>query len=200
MLLSGGPGIGKTLTAESVAENMKVPLYMMSAGDLGIKSSEVEASLTTILEMVAKWNAVLLLDECDVFLEARSAHDLERNKIVSIFLRTLEYYEGILFLTTNRVKNMDPAFQSRIHISMEYPGLDKNSRMQVWKNFLARGVEHEITDEQVEMLAGVEINGRQIKNVLKTGQLLACHQGVKLKYEHLKTVLDVEKHSGVEMG
>ena len=95
---------------------------------------------------------------------------------------------------------MDPAFQSRIHISMEYPGLDKNSRMQVWKNFLARGVEHEITDEQVEMLAGVEINGRQIKNVLKTGQLLACHQGVKLKYEHLKTVLDVEKHSGVEMG
>lgn len=111
MLLSGGPGIGKTLTAESVAENMKVPLYMMSAGDLGIKSSEVETSLTTILEMVAKWNAVLLLDECDVFLEARSAHDLERNKIVSIFLRTLEYYEGILFLTTNRVKNMDPAFQ-----------------------------------------------------------------------------------------
>ncbi|PVH77056.1 P-loop containing nucleoside triphosphate hydrolase protein [Cadophora sp. DSE1049] len=200
MLLSGGPGIGKTLTAESVAENMKVPLYMMSAGDLGIKSSEVEASLTTILEMVAKWNAVLLLDECDVFLEARSAHDLERNKIVSIFLRTLEYYEGILFLTTNRVKNMDPAFQSRIHISMEYPGLDKSSRMQVWKNFLARGVEHEIGEGEVESLAEVEINGRQIKNVLKTGQLLACHQGVKLKYEHLKTVLDVEKHSGVEMG
>ncbi|KAK0103092.1 hypothetical protein ONS95_000730 [Cadophora gregata] len=200
MLLSGGPGIGKTLTAESVAENMKVPLYMMSAGDLGIKSSEVEASLTTILEMVAKWNAVLLLDECDVFLEARSAHDLERNKIVSIFLRTLEYYEGILFLTTNRVKNMDPAFQSRIHISMEYPGLDKTSRMQVWENFLARGVEHEIVDGEVESLAQVEINGRQIKNVLKTGQLLACHQGVKLKYEHLKTVLDVEKHSGVQMG
>ncbi|KAH6719380.1 P-loop containing nucleoside triphosphate hydrolase protein [Leptodontidium sp. MPI-SDFR-AT-0119] len=199
MLLSGGPGIGKTLTAESVAENMQVPLYMMSAGDLGIKSSEVEASLTTILEMVAKWNAVLLLDECDVFLEARSAHDLERNKIVSIFLRTLEYYEGILFLTTNRVKNMDPAFQSRIHISMEYPGLDKDSRMQVWKNFLERGIEHEISEGEVEGLAEVEINGRQIKNVLKTGQLLACHQGVKLRFEHLKTVLDVEKHSGVEM-
>ncbi|KAL2067513.1 hypothetical protein VTL71DRAFT_1938 [Oculimacula yallundae] len=199
MLLSGGPGIGKTLTAESVAENMKVPLYMMSAGDLGIKSSEVEASLTTILEMVAKWNAVLLLDECDVFLEARSAHDLERNKIVSIFLRTLEYYEGILFLTTNRVKNMDPAFQSRIHISMEYPGLDKKSRMQVWKNFLARGIEHEIAEEEVDKLAEVEINGRQIKNVLKTGQLLASHQGARLRFEHLKTVLDVEKHSGVEM-
>ena len=32
MLLSGPPGVGKTLTAESVAENMRVPLYMMSAG------------------------------------------------------------------------------------------------------------------------------------------------------------------------
>lgn len=194
MLLSGGPGIGKTLTAESVAENMKVPLYMMSAGDLGIKSSEVEGSLSTILEMVAKWNAVLLLDECDVFLEARSAHDLERNKIVSIFLRTLEYYEGILFLTTNRVKNMDPAFQSRIHISMEYPGLQKTARMQVWKNFL-KTIDHELSEKEMGLLADVEINGRQIKNVLKTSGLLARHKGSKLKYEHLKTVLDVEKRN-----
>lgn len=194
MLLSGGPGIGKTLTAESVAENMKVPLYMMSAGDLGVKSSEVETSLTTILEMVAKWNAVLLLDECDVFLEARSAHDLERNKIVSIFLRTLEYYEGILFLTTNRVRNMDPAFQSRIHVSLEYPSLDRNARKKVWENFLARVNSHTVGQEQLEKLSEVVLNGRQIKNVLKTGQLLARHKGVGLGYEHLKTVL------GVEMG
>jgi len=193
MLLSGGPGIGKTLTAESVAENMKVPLYMMSAGDLGSVSSEVESALSIILEMVAKWNAVLLLDECDVFLEERSAHDLERNKIVSIFLRTLEYYEGILFLTTNRVKNMDPAFQSRIHISMEYSALDKKARKQVWVNFLERGIKHEIAEGEVEKLAEVELNGRQIKNVLKTSQLLAHHKGVPLKYEHLKTVFSVEK-------
>jgi SpoVK/Ycf46/Vps4 family AAA+-type ATPase len=192
MLLSGGPGIGKTLTAESVAETMKVPLYMMSAGDLGIKSTEVESNITTILEMVAKWNAVLLLDECDVFLEARSAHDLERNKIVSIFLRTLEYYEGILFLTTNRVKNMDPAFQSRIHISMEYPSLNKDSRAQVWANFL-KGVENEMSTEELGIISEVEINGRQIKNILKTAGLLARHKGSKLRYEHLRIVLNVEK-------
>jgi len=54
-----------------------------------------------ILERNNRWDAVLLLDEADVFLEARSAHDLERYKLVSIFLRLLEYYEGILFLTTS---------------------------------------------------------------------------------------------------
>lgn len=83
MLLSGPPGVGKTLTAESVAETMRAPLYMMSAGDLGLTSSEVEASLSNVLEMCTKWKAVLLLDEADVFLEQRSTHDLERNKLVS---------------------------------------------------------------------------------------------------------------------
>ncbi|KAM6522120.1 hypothetical protein FALCPG4_011808 [Fusarium falciforme] len=205
MLLSGGPGIGKTLTAESVAEEMKVPLYIMSAGDLGSDAYDIEENLGRILEMVANWNAVLLLDECDVFLEARSPHDIERNRIVSIFLRTLEYYEGILFLTTNRVKNMDSAFQSRIHMSLEYPPLDRSSREAVWRGFLNRavsldakvagGAAHDITENEVKALAGLELNGRQIKNVLKTANLLACHKGQRLSFEHLRTVLRVEGHS-----
>ena len=62
---------------------MRAPLYMMSAGDLGLDSQNVESSLSNVLEMSTKWNAVLLLDEADVFLEQRSAHDLERNKLVS---------------------------------------------------------------------------------------------------------------------
>ena len=98
---------------------------------------KVERNLTNILEMIAKWRAVLLIDECDVFLEARSTHSLERNKLVSIFLRVLEYYEGILFLTTNRISNIDPAFQSRIHVSMRYPDLTSTSRRSIWANFLA---------------------------------------------------------------
>ncbi|ORY71659.1 P-loop containing nucleoside triphosphate hydrolase protein [Pseudomassariella vexata] len=203
MLLSGGPGIGKTLTAESVAEDMQVPLYMMSAGDLGSASWEIETNLNQVLEMVAKWNAVLLLDECDVFLETRSTHDLDRNRIVSIFLRTLEYYEGILFLTTNRVKDMDEAFHSRIHISLEYPALDESARKAVWTGFLDRSsvgneavaAKHELTEEDVDKLARLEMNGRVIKNVLKTSHLLACHKGEMLAYKHLKTVLQIEGYA-----
>ena len=60
------------------SENMKVPFYMMSAGDLDIRSTEVESNITTMLELVAKWNAALLLGECDVFLVTRSAQDLDR--------------------------------------------------------------------------------------------------------------------------
>ncbi|KAJ8130864.1 hypothetical protein O1611_g2763 [Lasiodiplodia mahajangana] len=196
MLLSGGPGIGKTLTAESVAEHMRVPLYMMSAGDLGTTSSDVEAGITRVLSMVARWNAILLLDECDVFLEARSTHDLDRNRIVSIFLRTLEYYEGLLFLTTNRVKNMDEAFNSRIHFQLEYPDLDANARRAVWQGFLDRRQGgYDIGPEQLARLERLEINGRIIKNVLKSATLLASHKNEKLGFRHIETVLGVNGHN-----
>ncbi|TKW56190.1 ATP-dependent zinc metalloprotease FtsH [Colletotrichum tanaceti] len=193
-LLSGPPGVGKTLTAEAVAENLRVPLHTLSSGDLGSEPWEVETGLARILELVARWDAILLLDECDVFLEARSAHDLERNKVVSIFLRTLEYYEGILFMTTNRVGNIDPAFRSRIHVSLEYPDLTAASRRLIWANFL-RGatLESEVSDADVADLAGLPLNGRQIKNVLKTAQLLAARKKSPLRRSFIDVVLNIEK-------
>ncbi|KAF2174881.1 P-loop containing nucleoside triphosphate hydrolase protein [Zopfia rhizophila CBS 207.26] len=193
-LLSGPPGVGKTLTAESVAEYMHAPLYMMSAGDLGIEPNQIEAKLTNILEMMAKWNAVLLLDECDVFLEKRSAHDLERNKLVSIFLRMLEYYEGILFLTTNRIDNIDAAFQSRIHISMAYPDLTNDSRRHIWENFLQLlDRPQEFSTQDLDELARVELNGRQIKNMLKSASLLSARKKEPLARKYVDMVLAIEK-------
>src|ERR1700743_47845 len=76
---------------ESVAEFTKSPLYTISAGELGADPAEMEKSLSRILRLCTVWDAVLLLDEADVFLEERSLHDLGRNALVSIFLRLLEY-------------------------------------------------------------------------------------------------------------
>ena len=124
--------------------------------------------------MTTEWNAVLLLDEADVFLEVPSTSDLERNKLVSFFLRILEYFEGFLFLTNNRVDNIDAAFESRIHLSLQYGGLTFDARKQVWMYFLGRSTEKGLfTEEQLDSLAQIELNGRQIKNILKTAQLLA---------------------------
>ena len=190
----GPPGVGKTLTAESVAEEMRVPLFMMSAGDLGLDPRSVENKLQGILDMCTRWNAILLLDEADVFLEERSLHELERNKLVTIFLRVLEYYEGILFLTTNRVRDIDPAFQSRIHVSLEYPELTGESRVVVWRNFL-RGLEAEeqFGEEDLKALGEVGLNGRQIKNVLKSAVLLARRRGKPLSREFVEIVLAIER-------
>ena len=75
--------MGKTLTAESVAETMRVPLYAMSAGELGTFSENVERILKDVLDKCSMWKAVLLIDEADIFLEQRTSDDLQRNAMVS---------------------------------------------------------------------------------------------------------------------
>ena len=62
---------------------MHQPLYSMSAGELGETAAEVEDSLELVLELTSKWNAILLLDECDMFLEARTTADIRRNRLIS---------------------------------------------------------------------------------------------------------------------
>lgn len=111
-LLFGPPGSGKTLTAEAIAETAKMPLYSVSSGALGHEATQIHERLSDILKLASHWKAVLLLDEADVFLAQRTITDIERNAIVSVFLRELEYYQGFLLLTTNQADVIDEAFQS----------------------------------------------------------------------------------------
>lgn len=99
ILLHGGPGTGKTFTAESVAEIAQKPLYRVTCGDIGITPQRVEEYLESVLYLGRLWGCVVLLDEADVFLEERTLTDLQRNALVSVFLRVLEYYSGMLCCT-----------------------------------------------------------------------------------------------------
>ena len=82
-LLHGTPGTGKTLTAECVCESLKRPLYIVNGGELGTNVSALEENLRLILELSKRWQAVILIDEADVFLEQRSPRDIKRNSLVS---------------------------------------------------------------------------------------------------------------------
>ncbi|TVY25298.1 26S proteasome regulatory subunit 4-like protein [Lachnellula hyalina] len=200
MLLSGEPGVGKTLTVESVADEMRKPLYSMSAGELGEGAGEVERSLETVLELTNRWGAILLLDECDIFLEKRTTADIQRNRLVSLFLKQLEYYRGVMFLTTNRVSTIDSAFESRIHLAINYPNLDFQSRLQIWQTFIrpchdTSQYSSKMNDKDLERLAKNEMNGRQIKNVVKTARLLAKQKNIPLAVEHIEMVLKVKSNN-----
>jgi hypothetical protein len=138
VVLHGPPGVGKTLTGESIAEYLKCPLYAVSAGELGTNSRSLETDLNRIMDITHSWGAILLLDEADVFLEARQPHDIHRNSLVSVFLRLTEYYQGILFLTTNRVETFDEAFQSRIHMGIRYENLEAKARKKIWQHHIGK--------------------------------------------------------------
>ncbi|KAI1845530.1 hypothetical protein JX266_008388 [Neoarthrinium moseri] len=138
ILLHGAPGVGKTATAEAVASSHNKPLFVITCGDLGFSPKDVESSLSEIFRLAHLWNCILLLDEADVFLAQREANALSRNALVSVFLRVLEYYNGILFLTTNRVGTLDEAFKSRVHLSLYYPALDRNQTEDIIRMNLVR--------------------------------------------------------------
>jgi ATPase family associated with various cellular activities (AAA) len=82
-VLYGEPGVGKTFTAESIADDVKRPLYVLNTGELGVTPHTVESNLTTALKLATRWGAIVLIDEADVFLEQRTIHDLNRNCLVS---------------------------------------------------------------------------------------------------------------------
>ncbi|CAI7642308.1 unnamed protein product [Penicillium pancosmium] len=138
MLLHGGPGTGKTFTAEAVAGIAEEPLYRVTCGDIGTKPEDAEKYLESALHLGKIWGYVVLRDEADVFLKERSLDQLERNALVSVFLRVLEYYEGILILTSNRVGTFEEAFKSRIQLALHYKNLSVDQRQRIWWNFLDR--------------------------------------------------------------
>ncbi|RCI08865.1 hypothetical protein L249_4982, partial [Ophiocordyceps polyrhachis-furcata BCC 54312] len=191
-VLHGPPGTGKTLTAEGISELLKCPLYMASAGELGTDSRYLEAELQKILDICHAWGAILLLDEADVFLEKRNMQDIHRNALVSVFLTQMEYFQGILFLTTNRVETFDEAFQSRIHIALRYDALDGKARKAIFNMFiqrikaLGRLELQPFTEEDVDELARQELNGREIKNVMGSAQDLAVSRGERFSMRHIR--------------
>ncbi|KAI0193584.1 hypothetical protein EV127DRAFT_360831 [Xylaria flabelliformis] len=187
ILLHGVPGVGKTSTAECVATHTKKPLYPITCGDIGYYAEDVERNMETHFKLAHRWGCVLLLDEADVFLAKRDQKDIERNGLVSVFLRILEYYSGILFLTTNRVGAIDDAFRSRLHLILYYPKLAKGQTNNIFtynfKRIAAINIEREknnllpfeYTNTEDEILKWAKKNyknlgwnGRQIRNAFQT--------------------------------
>ncbi|RYP65063.1 hypothetical protein DL770_009078 [Monosporascus sp. CRB-9-2] len=182
-LLHGSPGVGKTYTTECIAEYTNRPLLSLTCGDIGTNEVKVEEELSKWFRLAEKWGAVMLLDEADIYLEMRLTSDLQRNSLVSVFLRCIEYYRGILFLTTNRVGQFDDAFTSRIHVIIKYDMLSEDDCKKIWSQFFdklsderedfiitGRAKAYVLDDEAITSMGW---NGREIRNAFQTAVALA---------------------------
>ncbi|RPA86473.1 hypothetical protein BJ508DRAFT_134217 [Ascobolus immersus RN42] len=211
ILLHGAPGVGKTSTAETIAEKFARPLYPITCGDLGTTPTEVESKLELSFTLAHRWGCILLLDEADIFLGERTREDFLRNSLVSVFLRVLEYYSGILFLTTNRVGALDEAFKSRIHLSLYYPPLEWDATQKIWlmnlewtekqrpyiqlkKNaIMAFALKHFGPDSKNTSKVQ-PWNGRQIRNAFQTAIALAESEAKRIrKRKHENSLKKAQK-------
>ncbi|KAL2058743.1 hypothetical protein ABVK25_000034 [Lepraria finkii] len=203
LLLHGPPGVGKTLTAEGLSEYLKRPLYAISAEELGHDPKTLEEQLSHTSQPAHHWKALVLLDEADVFVQARSI-DSQQNARVSVFLRKLEYNQGIMFLTTNRVRDFDDAIQSRITLALRYEPLSLATRKQIWVSFLKKAVTvngaAKVDQKGLDRLAGKHINGRQIKNMVAAAYALAVHQNTEVSMSHLEVVTGLSEEFESDFG
>ncbi|KAF5855621.1 hypothetical protein ETB97_008873 [Aspergillus alliaceus] len=166
MLLHGGPGTGKTLTAVSVAELTKKPLYRVTWGDIGTNADEIERYLETVLLIGTIWGCVVLLDEAVVFLEEPRETDLQPNALVSVFRRI-------------------PARGALSPVGLEGP-------YEIWLNFI-NGLSKTNPDVNIDdlknhlvVLAADCLNGRQIRNTVRTALQLASFWEETLDYRHFE--------------
>ncbi|EWY92879.1 hypothetical protein FOYG_06306 [Fusarium oxysporum NRRL 32931] len=210
-LLHGAPGVGKTCTAECVAELTNRPLISLTSGDLSVDSFNVEANLSYFLELGQRYGALVLLDEADIYLERRRSKDITRNGLVSVFLRALEYYRGVLFLTTNRVQSFDTAFLSRIHVALHYKSLTHEDCERIWTHNFDRlsrdsnglihvsGAAREFVWNSQDVRS-LKWNGREIRNAMQTALALAENEAqeenserVTISEKHLRAVVKMSR-------
>jgi hypothetical protein len=171
IMASGPPGVGKTFTAESFAEYSERPLYVMNMGELGTNMVDLEKNLKLIFLRAARWNAVLLFDEAEVFLSKRGT-DLERSAIVGVFLRMLDYYRGMFFLTTNMPHMIDDAFHSRITLHLRFGEMSWDVRLKIWERMIESSGIKTTVFEGWSHYKELQINGRQIRNVCRLTKII----------------------------
>ncbi|CAG7985873.1 unnamed protein product [Penicillium salamii] len=222
--ISGPPGVGKTFTVEATSEYFKLPLYSISAGELVVNhgdSNALEQQLETVFKIAKHFNAVLLLDEADAFMEQRTSYHDTHNRLVTIFLRKLEYYQGILFLTSNRGIQFDDAILSRIHLIIEYENLTREFRRDLWSTFLSKARTMQgpaiVEEHELRRLESLALNGRevgvrvalkfsladqmnQIKNVAAIAHALAEADVNQVNYKYLKLAAESNKKFSKEFG
>jgi hypothetical protein len=186
VLCAGPAGVGKTLTAEVYSEIIKRPLYRVHSGQLGLNVAEMEKALKDTLTRAQRWGAIMLIDEADVYIKRRD-DDIAANAVVGVFLRVLEYFNGLLFLTTNRVDDIDEAIISRCIAMIKYHSPNHDDRRKIWQvmtDQFGLNVGDSLIDDLV--LAFPLASGRDIKGLAKLVTKFCYHKKIEPSLEVFK--------------
>jgi SpoVK/Ycf46/Vps4 family AAA+-type ATPase len=184
-LFYGEPGTGKTLASDIIAHELGMDLYKVDISTVVSKYvGETEKNLSGIFKAAESSNALLFFDEADSLFgkrtEVKDAHDRYANIEVSYLLQRIDEYDGVIILATNFSKNIDEAFERRLHFSINFPFPDEISRLSIWKNIFPKETP---LDEAVDLgllAKKLEISGGHIKNIALRASFYAAESGARV--------------------
>lgn len=188
IIFRGPSGTGKTMTAEAFAECAGKPLYRVSCAQLGTNEVELEARLSEVLRRAADWNAVLLIDEADVYVKPRT-DDIRQDAIVGTFLRLLERHTSTVILTTNRA-SLDVAVVSRALVLVEFQLPSEADRVRIIQSHaetLGLSLNHEEASWMAKSYAG---SGRELERMLNLAHTIHGADDAGSPFQTLRGTLE----------
>jgi len=176
---------------------------VISVAEIGLNPARAKQNFEKVHKLACRWNAIILIDEADVFLEMRgTSNGTSQNALVSVLLRVLEYSQGIIILTTNRITTFDVAVLSRINLPIRYQDLNEEQKVRLFRYFLDQLDEDRIENRDTinkhiaEYGVGFNFNGRQIRNIVSSALGLARNDAKdrgngKLALKYLKKMIRI---------
>jgi hypothetical protein len=196
-LFGGDSGTGKTMSAEVIAHDLDLELYVVDLATVVDKYvGETEKNLERIFTAAAGVNAVLLFDEADAIFgkrsEVRDAHDRYANVESAYLLQRMESFDGLVILATNLRANIDDAFTRRLDVMVDFPLPDADHRLALWDRCLGAAVRRS-PDVDLRFLADAfSLAGGAIRSAAVTTAYLAAADTGVIGMRHLVTSVQRE--------
>ncbi|PVC87766.1 ATPase [Streptomyces sp. CS090A] len=193
-LFAGESGTGKTMSAEVVARELGMELYVVDLSTVVDKYiGETEKNLERIFVEASDVNGILLFDEADAIFGKRSqvkdAHDKHANVESAYLLQRMESFDGIAVLTTNLRANLDEAFTRRLDVIAEFPIPDAEQRLALWDRCLGTSIPRDPALDLEFCAARFELAGGSIRACAVTAAYLAAESRAPLTMDQLVTAV-----------
>jgi SpoVK/Ycf46/Vps4 family AAA+-type ATPase len=196
-LFAGESGTGKTMSAEVVAADLGMDLYVVDLSTVVDKYvGETEKNLERIFTEASAVNAVLLFDEADAIFgkrsEVKDARDRHANIESAYLLQRMESFDGIAVLTTNLRANLDEAFTRRLDVVADFPVPDSEQRLALWERCLGGRLPRAEDLDLAFCADRFELAGGSIRACAVTAAYLAAESGSPLTMRQLVTAVAQE--------